>query len=79
MYLLRHGRAKYDHSRILIEYDDGTSFGACSLHCAAVDLANNIDKAPRMIGVEKIYGLKVVPPLPVVDMVVKQATFATTR
>jgi len=44
-------RAKYAHSRILIEYDDGTSFGACSLHCAAVDLANNIDKAPSTIGV----------------------------
>jgi copper chaperone NosL len=44
-------RAKFAHSRVLIEYDDGTSFGACSLHCAAVDLANNIDKAPRTIGV----------------------------
>jgi copper chaperone NosL len=42
-------RAKYAHSRILIEYDDGTSFGACSLHCAAIDLANNIDKTPRLI------------------------------
>ena len=34
---------------------------------------------PKDIDLEKIYGLKVVPPLPVVDMVVKQATFATTR
>ena len=42
-------RAKYAHSRVLIEYDDGTSFGACSLRCAAVDLANNIDKTPRQI------------------------------
>jgi len=42
-------RAKYAHSRILIEYDDGTSFGACSLHCAAIDLASNIDKTPRHI------------------------------
>jgi len=44
-------RAKYAHSRVLIEYDDGTSFGACSLRCAAVDLANNIDKSPKSIGV----------------------------
>ncbi|EKD35658.1 MAG: hypothetical protein ACD_75C01826G0004 [uncultured bacterium] len=44
-------RAKYAYSRILIEYDDGTSFGACSLRCAAVDLANNIDKTPKAIGV----------------------------
>ncbi len=44
-------RAKYAYSRVLIEYDDGSSFGACSLHCAAVDLANNIDKSPKTIGV----------------------------
>ena len=44
-------RAKFAHSRILIEYDDGTSFGTCSLRCAAVDLANNIDKSPKTIGV----------------------------
>lgn len=42
-------RAKYAYSRVLIEYDDGSSFSACSLHCAAIDLANNIDKAPRQI------------------------------
>ncbi|MBU5614191.1 nitrous oxide reductase accessory protein NosL [Geomonas azotofigens] len=44
-------RGKFAHSRVLIEYDDGTSFGACSLHCAAVDLANKIDKAPKTITV----------------------------
>jgi hypothetical protein len=43
--------AKYAHSRMLIDYDDGTSFGACSLHCAAVDLANHIDKTPTTIRV----------------------------
>ena len=44
-------RSKYAHSRMLIEYDDGTSSGACSLHCSAVDLANNIDKLPKNISV----------------------------
>ena len=44
-------RAKFSHGRMLIEYDDGTSFGACSLHCAAVELAVNIDKTPKMIWV----------------------------
>ena len=44
-------RAKYAHSRVLIEYDDGTSMGACSLHCAAVDLANSLDKTPKSIRV----------------------------
>jgi hypothetical protein len=31
---------------------------------------------PKDIDLEKIYGLKAVPPLPVIDMVVKQATLA---
>jgi len=44
-------RQKFDFSRMLIEYDDGTSMGVCSLHCAAVELALNIDKTPNMIRV----------------------------
>jgi copper chaperone NosL len=42
-------RQKFDYSRMLIEYDDGTSTGLCSVHCAAVELATNIDKAPKAI------------------------------
>jgi nitrous oxide reductase accessory protein NosL len=34
---------------MLIVYDDGTEVGACSLHCAAIDLAINIDKSPKTI------------------------------
>jgi nitrous oxide reductase accessory protein NosL len=34
---------------MLIVYDDGTEVGLCSLHCAAIDLAINIDKTPRVI------------------------------
>jgi len=34
---------------------------------------------PKDIDLEKIYGLKAVPPLPVVDMVVKQAHLATRK
>lgn len=59
-------RAKFAHSRVLIEYDDGTALGLCSIHCAAIDLANNIDKIPgailvgdfnskNLIDVEKAY------------------------
>lgn len=44
-------REKFSHSRMLIEYEDGTVFGACSLHCAAVELAVKIDKTPKMISV----------------------------
>jgi nitrous oxide reductase accessory protein NosL len=42
-------REMYDFSRMLIEYDDGTTTPACSLHCVAIDLANKIDKAPKAI------------------------------
>jgi copper chaperone NosL len=42
-------RQQFAHSRVLIEYDDGTSLGACSIHCAALDLALHIDKTPKSI------------------------------
>ncbi|MHC1743436.1 MAG: nitrous oxide reductase accessory protein NosL [Syntrophobacteraceae bacterium] len=44
-------REQFAHSRFLIDYDDGTSFAACSIHCAAVDLAMNIDKTPKSMQV----------------------------
>ena len=44
-------RTKFAHSRMHVEYDDGSSNGTCSLHCMAVDLANNIDKTPKAIKV----------------------------
>jgi nitrous oxide reductase accessory protein NosL len=44
-------RAKFAHSRILIQYQDGSTEGACSLHCAAIEFALNIDKTPSLIKV----------------------------
>ncbi len=44
-------RAKFASTRMLIEYDDGTAVGLCSLHCAAIELANQIDKTPKAIRV----------------------------
>ncbi len=44
-------RTMFSHSRMLIEYDDGTSTGTCSLHCAAVELAIQINKTPKTIKV----------------------------
>jgi len=44
-------RGTYDFSRMLIEYEDGTTVPFCSIHCAAVDLANKIDKAPKSVKV----------------------------
>lgn len=42
---------KFAHSRMVIDYDDARSVALCSLHCAAVDLALNIDRTPRAIRV----------------------------
>jgi copper chaperone NosL len=44
-------REKFAFSRVLIEYEDGTAVGTCSIHCAAIDLATNIDKTPKVIWV----------------------------
>jgi copper chaperone NosL len=50
-------REMFAHSRMHIEYSDGSREGMCSLHCAAVDLALNLDKAPKAIQVGD-YGTK---------------------
>jgi nitrous oxide reductase accessory protein NosL len=44
-------REQFAHSRVFIEYEDGSSLAACSIHCAAVDLALHIDKTPKSIQV----------------------------
>ncbi len=44
-------RQKFAQTRMLIEYDDGSAVGLCSIHCAAVDLCLNIDKTPKAIKV----------------------------
>ena len=42
-------RQKFDYSRMLTEYGDGSSFGSCSIHCTAIDLAQAFDKQPKDI------------------------------
>ena len=32
-------REKFAHSRVFAEYEDGTTEGTCSIHCAAIDFA----------------------------------------
>lgn len=44
-------REQFGFSRMLIEYDDNTKVGVCSLHCAAVELAVTLDKTPTSIKV----------------------------
>ena len=44
-------REKFATSRMVVDYDDGSSVGTCSIRCTAVDLANSLDKAPKAIRV----------------------------
>ena len=53
-------REKFAQSRMLIEYDDGTSMATCSIHCAAIDMAVQIDKSPRKISVGDFVSKKLI-------------------
>ena len=53
-------RAKFAHSRMFVTYDDGSTFGACSIHCLAIDLAVHIDKTPATIQVGDYAGKKLI-------------------
>jgi nitrous oxide reductase accessory protein NosL len=44
-------REAFGYSRILVAYDDGASFGACSLRCAAIDMIARLDKTPVAVSV----------------------------
>ena len=50
-------REKFGHSRMIVEYDDGSSVATCSLHCMSMELALTIDKNPKAILVGE-YGTK---------------------
>jgi len=44
-------KAMFAHSWVNIEHEDGSTVGVCSVHCAAVDMALNIDKPAKDITV----------------------------
>ncbi len=44
-------RQQFAHSRVLVNYDDGSQFGACSIHCAALNMVVSLDKTPSLIQV----------------------------
>lgn len=44
-------RGMFNFSRMLVEYEDGSAAATCSLHCMSVELANSIDKTPKLIQV----------------------------
>jgi copper chaperone NosL len=53
-------REKFAYSRMLIEYDDASTVGTCSIHCLAVDLGLTIDKTPKNIYVGDYYLKKLI-------------------
>jgi copper chaperone NosL len=44
-------REKFGTTRMLVEYENGTAIGTCSIHCAAVDLAQSFGKTIKTIRV----------------------------
>jgi len=44
-------KAKFEHSWVNIEHEDGTVEGVCSVHCAAVDMALHIDQPVKKVTV----------------------------
>ena len=44
-------RVKFAHSRFYVAHEDGSTQGTCSIHCAAIDFALNIDKSPKSMQV----------------------------
>lgn len=60
-------RKHYHHSRMLIQYSDDLADGTCSLHCAAISLALNVDREPKAIWVADNAGADDPKPLVRVD------------
>ena len=50
-------RTRFAHSRMVVEYVDGSSSGVCSIHCAAADLLKNKGKKAAAFRVAD-YGTK---------------------
>jgi nitrous oxide reductase accessory protein NosL len=44
-------RKMWSHTRHLIQYEDDSTEGTCSVHCAAISLALNMDRGPKHIWV----------------------------
>jgi predicted Rossmann-fold nucleotide-binding protein len=44
-------RGKFGSTRMLVEYANGTTIGTCSIHCAAVDLAQSFGKVIKSLKV----------------------------
>ncbi len=50
-------RVRFAHSRMIVEYADGSVTGICSIHCAAADIKKHAGKAVKSLKVAD-YGTK---------------------
>lgn len=60
-------RAKFSHTRHLLVYNDDSVEGTCSLHCAAISLALNMDRGPKVIYAGDAGSALAIKPLVAVD------------
>jgi nitrous oxide reductase accessory protein NosL len=63
-------RKMFHHSRMLIQFSDDLPDGTCSLHCASISLAVNIDREPKAIWVGDNAATTELKPLVEVDKAV---------
>jgi nitrous oxide reductase accessory protein NosL len=56
-------RRQFHHARMLVHYSDDLPDGTCSLHCAAISLAVNVDRGPKAIYVADVAAPGDVKPL----------------
>lgn len=61
-------RTQYHHSRHLIQYEDDLVDGTCSIHCAALSLAINLDRGPKAIYAADFGSAEKIKPLIKVDV-----------
>jgi nitrous oxide reductase accessory protein NosL len=60
-------RAKFSHTRHLLVYEDDSVEGTCSIHCAAISLALNMDRGPKAIYAGDAGATGSIKPLALVD------------
>ena len=60
-------RTQYHSSRHLIQYEDDLVDGTCSIHCAALSLAINLDRGPKAIYAADFGSAEKIKPLIKVD------------
>ena len=60
-------RANFSHTRHLLVYEDDRVDGTCSIHCAAISLALNMDRGPKVLYVGDAGSAEAIKPLLPVD------------